>query len=278
MSCIVRIKENIDNLTVNEKKIGMYILDNQDIVIKLSVQELAQKIGVSAASIIRFSKAIGYSGYSSMKIEIAKRLDDDDYDHGMIVDKCDEPQSILNRLEQLNISIIEKGKNLIEETTLKETIKIIGQARKIYLYGVGASGIVAYDLFTKFSRVNIECSYNTDTHIQAISSAYVTKDDVVIAISYSGMTNEVRIPVEIAKEKGAKIISITSNKKSKIGKLADINFLIPREETAKRVGAITSRNSQLFITDILYLGVISNYVEDIEGSITGTKEIINMFY
>ncbi|MGL4451050.1 MAG: MurR/RpiR family transcriptional regulator [Sarcina sp.] len=275
---MLRIKENLDSLSGNEKKIGEYILAHQESIIKLSIQELAQNIGVSPSSIIRFSKSFGYSGYSDMKIEMAKKFNEKEYDHGIIVDKCDEPGNILERLGILNISVIEKGKKLILEDELQKAVRIIGECRKIYLYGVGASSIVAYDLFTKFSRVDIECCYNQDAHMQAISSTYVRENDVVIAISYSGMTNEVRVPVEIAKQKGAKIISITSNKKSKIAKLSDVQFLIPREEDAKRVGAITSRNSQLFITDVLYLAVISNYVEDIDSAITNTKEVINKFY
>ena len=275
MSCVLRIKESLAEFTRSERKIGEYILQNTDEIIGLSVQDLAQRIGVSAASVVRFSKTIGYLGYSSMKIEIARKLDGENYNHSMIIEKGDKPKHILDRLCSLNVNILEKGKDLIEKESLYQAIEIIGSAKKIYLYGVGASGIVAYDLFTKFSRVNIECFYQADTHMQAISAAYINSDDVVIAISYSGMTKEIKVPVEVAKESGAKIISITSNKKSKIGKLSDISFLIPREEKAKRVGAITSRNSQLFITDLLYLGVVSSYVDDINGSINKTKDIIN---
>ena len=99
---------------------------------------------------------------------------------------------------------------------------------------------------------------------------------MIIAISYSGMPNEIKVPVEVAKEKGAKIISITSNKKSKIGRLSDISFLIPREEKAKRVGVITSKNSKLFKTKLINIGGASNYVDDINGSIIKTKDIISM--
>ena len=65
MSCIYKIKI-CDNLTKNEKKLSTYILENVNEVIYDSIQSIASKTNTSPAAIIRFSKKLGYNGFSEL--------------------------------------------------------------------------------------------------------------------------------------------------------------------------------------------------------------------
>ena len=66
------LEERIHNatLTKTEQKIADYFLSNRELVGQLPTSELAKNIGVSEASIIRFSRSIGYKGFSDMKNDI----------------------------------------------------------------------------------------------------------------------------------------------------------------------------------------------------------------
>ncbi len=88
-----------------------------------------------------------------------------------------------------------------------------------------------------------------DVHILASRIAHINKDDVLIALSYTGETPIVNDLVAYAKNAGAKIIAITQyNIKSTLASLADIALYVPVVEKELRLGAISSRNSALTLT------------------------------
>ena len=148
-------------------------------------------------------------------------------------------------------------------------------AKRIYLFGIGASGIVAMDLQQKLLRINKNSLYQMDPHTQISSSVHITNEDVAIGISYSGETKEVNTPLKIAKENGAKTIAITRYNKNSLSKIADYSVYLPNDEKDLRVGAITSRIDALTIVDILYLGVAKNDFERTKRDIKKTRDIIN---
>lgn len=274
MSCITRINQKKSEFTEIENKIAQYIIDNKDKIIEMSTQEFAREADVSAASIIRFAKLLGYKGYSSMKIDMAKSSNVDLEDPLMEISQKDSAINISKKLKNLNSNTIEKTLHLMNEDVLNEVIQSASKAKRIYIYGVGASGLVALDLYYKLIRINKAVFYNMDPHVNMINSAYLEKDDFVIGISYSGETNEVLIPLKKAKEKGSKILAIVGNTKSRVGKIADLILSVPRGEKHLRLGAISSRNAALMITDLIYVSIATKNIENINNYLYETKAII----
>ena len=81
--------------------------------------------------------------------------------------------------------------------------------------------------------------------------------------------------MKIAKENGAKTVSITRYNKNTLAKLVDYPIYLPNDEKEIRVGAITSRIDALTIVDILYLGVAKHDLERTKEDIKKTREAIN---
>ena len=72
MNSYAKIKEAQSSYTSTEKVIAKYILENAADVLKCSAQSLGEKTGTSAAAIIRFSKKLGYNGFSELKMSLAQ--------------------------------------------------------------------------------------------------------------------------------------------------------------------------------------------------------------
>ena len=72
-SCLNRIiaKSGSQNATVTERKIALYIKENLEKVLHCNLLELAELIGVSDASMVRFCKSLGYKGFQEFKIRVA---------------------------------------------------------------------------------------------------------------------------------------------------------------------------------------------------------------
>ena len=275
MSCIFKIKEGFNSFTNTEKKLAEYIIKNKDEVVGLSAQELSSKADISPAAVVRFSKTLGYKGFTALKVDLAKDRDERDDETIVIINEDDSLKDIIRKVKVSNISSIDETIGLMNVDTMKNIIEAMINAKRIYLFGIGASGLVALDLQQKLLRINKSTLYQIDPHTQIASAVHIEKEDVAIGISYSGETKEVNVPLKIAKEKGAKTIAITRYNKNSLSKISDYAIYLPNYEKEFRVGAITSRIDALTIVDILYLGVARNEFKQTKEYIKSTREAIN---
>ena len=275
MSCIFKIKEGFNSFTNTEKKLAEYIIKNKDEVVGLSAQELSSKADISPAAVVRFSKTLGYKGFTALKVDLAKDRDERDDETSVIINEDDNLKDIIRKVKVSNISSIDETIGLMNVDTMKNIIEAMINAKRIYLFGIGASGLVALDLQQKLLRINKSTLYQIDPHTQIASAVHIEKEDVAIGISYSGETKEVNVPLKIAKEKGAKTIAITRYNKNSLSKISDYAIYLPNYEKEFRVGAITSRIDALTIVDILYLGVARNEFKQTKEYIKSTREAIN---
>lgn len=273
MSCIYKIKEGMGSFTDTEKKLAEYILENKGEITLLSTQELSERVNTSAAAVVRFAKKLGYKGFPELKVELAKDSDDEDDDFNEVIKASDSIDIMVKKAEVINLKAMSQTYRLMNMNHLKEAIDLISNCNNIYIFGVGASGLVAQDFQYKLSRIKRIAIYQKDSHTQLISAVNIEPNDIAIGISYSGETKEVNLALKKAKELGAKTIGITKFNNT-LSKIVDISLHVPSEEKEIRVGAITSRISALVITDLLYLGVAKNNLKKTEEYILKTREFV----
>ncbi|MEM1485659.1 MurR/RpiR family transcriptional regulator [Oscillospiraceae bacterium PP1C4] len=276
MSCIYKIREGTASYTDTEKKLAQYILEHINEVTLSSAQALGDCVGVSAAAVIRFSKKLGYNGFTAMKVDLAKDDMPDIVTFDDMILQEDSMETVIKKAENLNTMLQNQAYRLINSESLEKAVQILLNSRTVYLFGITGSGNVCMDLMQKLSRINRQTIYHSDFHNQMAATAHITPEDVAIAISYSGKTNEVNAAMRLAKEKGAATIAITQFKKSPLTKLADILLYIPTAERDLRLGAIASRNASLIVTDLLYLGLAKSDISQTREYLVKTKEVIQL--
>ena len=272
MSCILKINNIYDNMTDVDKKIANYINENKELITKLSVSELAQNANVSSASIVRFSRKLGYSGFGELKIEIAKDLTLNSKDYSYIVKDSDVGiNNIVNNITSKTIETITNTTKLNKLDIIEKSIEEIINAKNIYVFGVGGSALVALDLQQKLLRINKPTITFLDSHTQLMVSSNLDKEDVAIAISYSGKSKEVIKAIKNAKNNGAKCISITKYGENDLTNMCDINLFVPNIENKLREGAISSRIAMLTLIDIIYISIIQKNLEDSKSKLESSK-------
>ena len=245
MKYINIIESFYPSLSKQEKKIADYIFEKKGQISYQSLQEIAKQIKVGEATIVRFVKKIGFNGFQDLKLHIAKEdfpIIETGYE-----DYIDNIQANIN-------SAITNTKSLIDRKHLDKSIAAIGKAERLFLYGVGASGIVARELQNKFLRFGKAGIAYTDSHFQIMNAAITTNKDVIIAVSLSGSTNDIVESLEIAKKNKAKIIAITNHILSPVAQLADYVLLTAGRETLLDGCSLIAKISQLYVADILCTG------------------------
>ena len=237
------------NYTKAEFKLYEYILEHMETVMYNSLTELSETCSVGEATILRFCRKIGYKGYQDFKLAAAQ-----DMTHNQ--SKQTQEDSFINRIRTNMQQVIENTYDSIDIDAIDSAIEWMEQSSDIIIYGVGHSGVTAFDVQSKLMRVGKNVQVITDPHFQVMRSCSATDKTLIIAISLSGSTKDVVDAVRIAKEKNAKVVAITSYVRSPLTKYADKVLLTSGKENPLDGGSMVGKVSQLFVIDTLCTGLI----------------------
>lgn len=267
----LKIKTLYHEMGSAEKKIADWIFQNPNGIIPLSISELADRCGCGEATIVRFARRIGFGGYQELKISLAQ-----EEGKPKISDTITESDSCFGILDKISNDIyctMEMTKKNIDADALNTAADLILNAKKIVVFGLGNSGAIALDIQHKFLRIGYDIYAYTDNHMQAIAASQLKSNDIAIGISHSGSSHDIVEALKIAKNSGAKTISITNHGKSPIVKQSDCVLTTSSNETQYSILGLNSRIAQLAIVDALYYYVLCQS-PDTHDSIKSTEKAL----
>jgi len=163
------------------------------------------------------------------------------------------------------------------EQAIDAVVEALVSARKVQLAGVGASSLVARDFSYKLLKLGRVVLIDTDTHIQVSNASGLNETDVLLALSHSGRSIETLRIAELAKQRGATVISMTGLHPNPLLDLADLHLFTVTDEERVRSSAITSRDAQLMLMDMLFILLIRrqadahDYIHNSESAVTVLK-------
>ena len=225
-------KENYKTLTKGEKKIAEFLVKNPKKVMVLSALELGKEIGVSDASVLRFSKIMGFNKFNDFKNYIALELSETSPDDRIVKnwDNFNSKNDIANKIVNADLENIKDFLLNVDFNEVNEAVDAIAEAKKIYFLGIGSSRAISQFMFWHIKRLgfNAECVNEGGLGLYE-SFSHIKKGDVVIIFAFPRFLNDEVKAVKLAKEKKAKIITITSNVFSEISFLSNIVFKISVE-------------------------------------------------
>jgi RpiR family carbohydrate utilization transcriptional regulator len=244
-----------------------WLRDNAAEVTRLSITEVAMRVGVSEATIVRAAKALGYEGYPQIKIALALGMATGPGKIHEAVSPDDSDDAVIHKVFASNRGALDETLTGFRVADALSAANWISVARRVEFYGIGASGLVATDASQRFVKLGIDAHAETDGHAQAIRAVLLGPEDVVVAISHSGRSRDILDAVGLAKERGARIVTVTQAGDSPLSKIADAKLMTVAQETAWREEAMASRIAQLSILDALFV---------IVGRRLGTQALMSM--
>lgn len=255
-----------ENATQTERKIAAFMHDNLDMAMHSTLIELADAIGVSDASVVRFTKSIGYKGFQEFKINAALECIPSNELYNPSLKPTDSVQDLCNKIFSMEISALTRTKNSLDTDTLKKVAEVMAKANRILFTGTGGSMIVAKDAQHKFLKVGIQAYCSEDKDIQLMEASLLGKDDVLLAISHSGNNLHVLSVEEKAKMGNATIVALVSYGKNKISEMADYTLNSMSEKTIFQSESVSTRLAQLAIIDCLVAAIaFQNYDVSLEA-------------
>lgn len=277
---LVSIREALHSLNPQERIVAEFILEHPEQTVKLSVQKLAKLTGVSEATIIRLSRSLHCNGFKDLKMRIVTDLAQsaqaskasDSYQE---IQPNSSVAELIHSISHNNAQSIQDTLSVLSVEEVERAIQAIGAARKICIFGIGASAVIAKDFTQKLTRIDRWCEAAYDFNSQATLAANLKEGDVAFGVSYSGQTEDIIGSLSIAKQNRATIISLTKFGSNPVSDLADIRLFTSSLEKSIRSGAMASRITQLNVIDILYVGVAQLRYEESVQLLEKTRKAVS---
>ena len=271
---LLSIRESYQTFSPVEKRLASYILNADHETLKLSIEELAKRCDTSRAAVVRFCKTLGLGGFKEFRIALTNDMLREMHQSTTLPDKVEDItgdeniDDIISKVVSQNIRSILDTQKILDAEQLSQAVDILNAARVIAFFGVGASGLVAQDACQKFIRIGKCSNAWSDPHVQLTAASSLTKEDVGVVISYTGMTNDMLDIATLVKESGAKLIGITKySLKNELSKLTDITLYVSSPEISIRSGAMGSRIAQFTLIDMLFIAVAGKDITKLQKHI-----------
>ena len=274
---IDKIKQIYSTLTGNDKLLADFIIANPEEVVTMNINELAKRASVSSSSVSRFAKLLFGMTFPQFKVAIAKSVSraEEDEKHDYNVELTDSLYKIEKKLINNIERVLKEVMDLNNVQTISDVASLIAKSENIYIFGIGASGLATQDFAQKLIKLGKRAIFNFDANLAILNSSLCTPRDLVIAISYSGLTKEVLVPVKKAKKQNCPVVAITGGKKNRLSSISDYVLSIPLAESKIiRMTAIYSRYGQFVLVDILYLAIMKELGKTPDEIMSGYKDLL----
>ena len=274
------IANSFPSFHATEAAIAHAVLDHPDEVTGMNISQLAVFSSTSAASIVRFSKAMGFKGFPEFRMALVSELSRRDHlgipgselDGGITIQ--DSPEEVIRKISQADARAIQSTAERLDVANFVATVDAWEKAEKIGLIGVASSGYVVMDLQLKLNRLGKNAIAWRDAHSALTSISLLKPDDVLVAVSHSGTTVDIVDVITEFKARGVRIVLITNAMRSPSTALADVVLYTSARETTFRSGATASRIAQLTVVDCLCVALAQRNWQETKAALDLSREVV----
>lgn len=269
-TCLNAIRTRLESFSSKERHVASFILEHPADAVNPSIEELAEKIGVSESTLFRFVRKLGYGGYQQFRIALAtETLAPRDTWYESPEAGVDE-KSAIAVVFRTSIKALEATLAGLEPSLLEGIAGRMASASHIVLLGLGGSNCVAQDAWHKFVRTGITCEAPVDFHMQLMAASQARPDSVVMLFSHTGSNTDALALAEEVRQTGATLVVVTSQPRSPLARKAT-SVIISRTPQVRYVSeAWSARMAQLALVDSLYVLVMERLGD------SGARNLDNM--
>lgn len=277
----VRARGLLPSLSPAEQRVARVVIDEAATAARLTISDLADRARSSETTVIRFCRAMGFGGYSELRLTLAAEAGRAteataaDEAAGSDISETDELADVVKKIAFADARAVEETAAQIDIAVLERVVDIVVGARRVVIYGVGASAFVAADFQQKLHRIGHVAYAWSDMHMALTSAALLDQRDVAFGISHTGTTMDTIEAFALAGRRGARTVALTNFPKSPITRTADLVLTTAARETTFRSGAMASRLAQLTVIDCVFVGVAQRTYPETRAALDVTYEAVS---
>jgi len=219
------VSEKYKDLTKSEKQIADYLRANQEESAFLSAGELASRLGLSEATLVRFARSLGLDGYPAMREVLQDNFRRRVTHSARIRSRLSELREtgdIYERLVASEIDYMTQSLESVNRAALHQAVELIKSRQRIFIFGVGPSIALVEQIrirLERFGRQMIPLTTAGREFLEPLLS--MNENDLLFAIGFFNASPALQLVLDYAREVGCPIIFLTDTLDTIIGDKAD---------------------------------------------------------
>ena len=269
------MEDSLDRMTKLQRKVADYVLSDPIQAAFMTVDQLAHAVGVSTATVVRFSTELQYSGYAEFQGELQEYLKHKAKPSAKLLISKHNPeafdQDLISGNTQLVLNNIERTMESLSIQTMENIADKLLQAKTIYCVGLRTSSCVSSYLGFNLGRMlDAPCilCHNTGDYAEQIRR--ITSGDLVFAVTMSRYSRQIVEFTKLAKQKGAVIVAVTDGFASPLAQYADYQMVA---RTASD-GFHNSIVAFCYLVDILLSICCKKAPEQIHNNLKASEQVL----
>ncbi|AOY00435.1 MurR/RpiR family transcriptional regulator [Jeongeupia sp. USM3] len=244
---VFQIRARYDQLSATEQKVADAVLADLAFAAGATINALAERAGVSIATISRFAKVAGCDDVRDLKLRLAQA--------GAIgarfLADAAEDNVFYNRICAEVEDALHQSLAHFSEAQFRAAAKLIDKARMTYVAGFGgASTMLGDETQFRLARLGYPVAACHDPVLLRMFAATLSERDVLLVLSVSGVTPELLDIADIARQYGARLVVISAPD-SPLAERADVLLPFHVDETDFIYKPSASRYGMMLVIDVL---------------------------
>ncbi len=286
--CFLQLNKLKNSKNNAQSTLARYFLNNLASVNSMTIDSIAENTSTSYSTVCRFFKGIGFSGVKEFKKTVLSELYTATEENNIFSEdflsfsEFDSVETVSKRIHDFTVDVIHNGYKAVSKEIIKKIIEYFNNAEHIHFFGLGTSSVSAQYAYIKFFRLKSGCSFNSDIVVSKMTASLLKENDILFLFSSSGRTKSVIEAARIAKEQGAKIITVSDFGNSPLHNVSNINICTTIRDINKHLDSdFPLIQSQIIIIDILHKCIFlknkNTAEENFDKTVTAVKKdkIIN---
>jgi DNA-binding MurR/RpiR family transcriptional regulator len=220
------LEDHYNELTESQKILGKYILDHYGEVAFMSALQIGEKLGLSDATVIRFAKTLGFSGFAEFKNSIGEEIrkrNAPDMKLLKSLKNFNHRDEAITNICKTDIKNLEEYLLNIESSKLDKVVEKVYESETIYFLGLGSSLVVAEFLSFHIRRMGFKINLISEGGIGLFEKLTpMTSKDILIVATFPRYSRDTMNAILFAKKKGVYVITISDSELSDVASESDI--------------------------------------------------------
>jgi DNA-binding MurR/RpiR family transcriptional regulator len=276
MSSLVKIRAERGQMSAIERRIADFILENAHLLRDYSSQQLANSLGISQSSVVKFSQKLGFKGYPDLKVSVSEAVarENGNGDARSVAPSRAGPQASL-------AADLWRAKTLAEEETrlinppdkLAEIARALDAASKVFVIGLGEDGLAAHAFAVKLTLLGIPVICHADPVLMSSALAIAAKDDVLMLFSESGRQPALSQTGRQFHARRGKIISVTRHSANPVRSQADMSLLVCAHDDRAHVQPLLHHAVLQHLLDLVFVVLCEKGDDRLEHLTANAKRV-----
>lgn len=256
---LLRIRAERDRMSAMERRIADYIVENAHFLRDYSSQQLADALGISQSSIVKFAQKLGFKGYPDLKFSIGEALAREEGngnghpDAAAAAVPAHPHAQVADELWRRKSQAEQETRLLNPPEDIDAIARAIHRANAVFVIGLGEDGIPARAFAMKLSLLGILAVHHFDPALMAAGLSGAGKRDVLLVFSEQGQQPTLTRMLQDFQPRIGHAISVTRHSANPLRAQADMSLLVSAHDDRPHIAPLLYQAALQHLLDLIFV-------------------------